>query len=94
MAGILKRTCYFEKMGTGEVRISEMAVCVTGIGSMCEPFELNNRYVQQKDFSDFDPTDMMVKVDELTPSDLQGSLFLSGGSTEPIHGLINCKVGK
>lgn len=93
MSGILKRTIFYEKMKTGEVRFSDYAVVVTDIGTMVEPFEINNR-LDFCDYADYDPTDMMVKVDEVQPCDILGSEFLSGGATTPLSGGNTLRIGK
>ena len=80
MSGILKRRIFLcdrpedlgKKNGHTVVRFTDFAIVTTGIGSMVEPFLINDIHGLNGTMpSEYDPTDMMRRIDAIgsgTPS--------------------------
>jgi len=84
---ILKREALYSVKG-GQVKFLDWAITTTSIGACAEPFTVNARRQPSANALDFDPSDMMVKVDDLHQVDDEGEATraLSFGSATPIHG--------
>lgn len=66
MSGIIRRTMFYEKGRDGEFRFNDWCHVTTGIGAMVEPAQpINGRKSPATPFGTYDPTDQMVRVDEL-----------------------------
>lgn len=83
---ILNRQVMYSVKG-GQVKFLDWAVTSTTIGSCVEPFIMNDRSVPGDSTPDYDPSDMMVKVDGFLAADDDDHVkrLLAGGS-EQIHG--------
>lgn len=80
---IQKRTIFFEKKANVPIRYSDFAMVTTTLGSMVEPFCFANRIFDYN--TDYDPTDQIARVDDMTGIDLdKEQLLLSGG--DHLHG--------
>lgn len=84
---ILKREVLFSTKG-GQVKFLDWAITKTTLGACAEPFNMNER-ARAADGSvvDFDPSDMMVKVDALVQveDEIQANTALSG-SLDHVNG--------
>lgn len=87
MSEVLKRTVFYETVN-GNVRFQDWALATTSIGTMAEPFNVNNRHVVNTNTPDFDYTDSTNRVDEMREIDSNKLLsILSGGNGGgSIHG--------
>ena len=82
---ILKRTVFYDYTG-GVVRFWDWAEVLTTVGTMVEPFTPGARYSPQTPTIEFDPTDEVVRIDEMRALDIDRSmLYLSGGENQ-LHG--------
>ena len=88
---ILKRTVFFDNT-SGIKRFWDFALVQTTLGAMVEPFTANDRKGGSPVIN-YDPTDMMVRIDEIEgkPIDVQqlvlsGGFHLHGGTTLPRNG--------
>jgi len=84
---ILKRTALYSTKG-GQVKFLDWAITQTSVGACAEPFTVNERLAAGANFADFDPSDIMVKVDDLMRVDDEGAAIrqLSHGDGMPLHG--------
>ena len=84
---IQKRSVLYFKDDKGQFRFSGWAVTTTTLGAMMEPFNIDDHHVGSQDIVDFDPSDPMVRIDELQSVDpLKECIGLSHGETMEIHG--------
>lgn len=66
MSGIISRTAYYEKGADGAMKFHDYSTVLTGIGVMVELAQpLNLRKSAFTAMREYDPTDQMVRVDEL-----------------------------
>jgi hypothetical protein len=88
MSSILKREVFFDNTG-GIARFWDWALTTTTLGSMAEPFNVNDRF-KGDGVSEYDPTDDMTRIDEIRASsvDTQAKV-LSGGDHALIGGPLN-----
>lgn len=95
---ILRRVLFADKSVSGILRFSDWAAVTTTSGYMVEPgFCINNRTPVATGLTNFDPTDMMNRVDDIQMIDmLQETTLLSGGAADPpLHGGVTMpRVGK
>ena len=70
---IKNRTVFYSTKG-GQVKFLDWAHTVTSIGMMAEPFSMNLRGSPNSNILDYDPSDMMVKVDRLQQVEDEGDL--------------------
>lgn len=75
---IQKRTVFYDNTD-GIARFWDWAQVTTTLGKMSEPFLPNNRHDLNHDFEQYDPTDEIVRIDEVRalPHD-QNQVILSG----------------
>lgn len=92
---ILNRTVYFEKDASGICRFSDWATVTTTIGAMAEPFVANERYGFGP-YQDFDPSDEIVRVDNIRAIvDGQDFKFLTNsGEPQFTGGVLQPKTGR
>jgi hypothetical protein len=86
---ILKRTVLYYKSDDGQYRFPGWAVTITTEGACLEPFNISDRFVTGlgQSIADFDPSDIMTRVDELQPiNDLTDWAVMSFGETMPTCG--------
>ena len=91
---ILKREVLYSVKG-GQIKFLDWAITKTTLGACAEPFQMNNRVGTADDSRvDFDPSDMMVKVDRLHLVDGEGQAktHLSGGGTQLNGGNLQPRV--
>ncbi len=84
---ILKREVLYSVKG-GQVKFLDWAITKTTLGTCAEPFQINSRVGTSDDSrADFDPSDIMVKVDRLhqVGDEIEAKTALSGGGTQ-LHG--------
>lgn len=94
MATILKRTVFYDDTD-GYVRFRDWARVITNQGTMHEPFIVNNRFIGNEDFDDFDPEDEMARIDEIRRIDaLKENNIYSGGGDVVNGGVHMPRVGK
>ena len=87
MSGILRRTVYYDERPAGPFNFLGFARVTTGIGTMIEPFQPGIRHAVGTAIGEYDPEDMMVRIDVLQRIDgRQQKAILSGGSSIPLHG--------
>lgn len=81
---ISRRTVFYDNTN-GVKRFWDWALVLTDIGTMVEPFMVNNRFYNGPS-GEFDPTDEICRIDEIRsiPIDKQ-QLALSGGDHH-LHG--------
>lgn len=91
---ILNRQVLYSVKG-GQVKFLDWAITKTTLGACAEPFQMNNR-VGTSDGSraDFDPSEMMTKVDRLflVDDETQAKTHLSGGGTQLNGGNLQPRV--
>jgi len=90
---ILKRTVLYyppsPKSPRGTFRFPGWALVTTTLGTMLEPFNINDRFVtgMGQSVMDFDPSDIMARVDDMQPvSDRLDWKTTSFGETMPVGG--------
>lgn len=85
MASILKRTVFYDNKDNVK-RFWDWAIVQTTLGTMAEPFCVNNRHSINVANQQFDPTSIMCRIDDMVEADMNKSaIMLSGGSTQ-LHG--------
>lgn len=85
---IQKREVFFDDTG-GIARFWDWALVTTTLGTMAEPFSPNDR-TKIDGVSEFDPTDMMARIDGIRASSVDKQLYvLSGGEHALIGGPLN-----
>lgn len=85
---IQKRTVFYSTKG-GQVKFLDWALTITTLGACAEPFDMNNRdNGPNNDLPDFDPSDPMVKVDEIVRVEDEDAVYrlLSSLESPPLHG--------
>lgn len=92
---ILKREVFYSTKD-GKVQFLDWARTTTTLGVMAEPFTMNDRKIPtgpddaQDGIQDFDPSDIMVKVDALQRTEnfdsLKRDLFADQTGRQPLHG--------
>jgi len=93
---ILSRTVYYDTTG-GFVRWRDWAKVITTLGTMFEPHNVNHRKTPNTDLEDFDPEDMMARVDDLRRIDAtqEQRIFSAGEEGAPHMGGVHMpRVGK
>lgn len=84
---IFKRTVYYGKSSGDNIRFLPYAMVDTTIGSMVEPFNVNQMHTPDQDFETYDPADEVNRVDLVERIDLRDyRSVLSYGSATPMHG--------
>jgi len=84
---ILRRSALYTQKKGGQVRFLNWALTITKMGTMAEPFILNDRISPTTQIGDYDPSDPMSRVDELVGVDPNKSEWAATmGDTIPIHG--------
>lgn len=90
---IQKRTVFYDNTG-GIARFWDWALVTTTIGSMAEPFVVNDRHAMEKSI-EYDPTDEIVRVDEIRAHTIDSQqLELSGGQHHLHGGVLVPRVGR
>lgn len=84
-SGIVKRTVFYDNTD-GVKRFWDWALARTSLGTMAEPFVANNRHSVGTVNIQFDPTDMISRIDDIKEADIDQSLLLLSGGDEQIHG--------
>lgn len=82
---IQKRTVFFDDTG-GFVRFWDWALVTTTLGTMAEPFLPNGRHLVGADFGQFDPTDLVSRIDEIKVSSVDTQLLTLSGGAHQLHG--------
>jgi hypothetical protein len=82
---IQKRTVFFDDTG-GFVRFSDWALVTTTLGTMAEPFLPNSRHMLDVDFSEFDPTDPIARVDEIRQISVDVQMHALSGGDHALNG--------
>lgn len=84
---ILKRTVFYSSKG-GQIKFLDWASTMTTLGACAEPFMMNDRGADNVTMADFDPSDMMAKVDEMHRVDDEDMTKRSLSSQEepPLNG--------
>ncbi len=86
---ILRRRAFYSAKG-GQIKFLDWAHTTTTLGVMAEPFMINDRHEKNSNYADFDPSDIMVQVHEMTPvedeGDLKNKLSGSPAAGPPLHG--------
>jgi len=91
---IQKRTVFYDNTG-GIARFWDWALVTTTLGTMAEPFQPNARYAAQTEFGQFDPTDMIARIDDIQISSVDTQLqTLSGGVHALNGGALNPRDGR
>ena len=84
---ILSRSVLYYKSPNGPFRFPGWAITNTTLGSCLEPFNISDRYVHNYGLSDFDPSDIIARVDDLQPiNDLNDWKVTSFDEVQPIGG--------
>lgn len=85
---IQKREVFFDYTG-GIARFWDWSLTTTTLGVMAEPFLANDRY-KRDGVSEFDPTDMMARIDNIRAATVDRQLqMLSGGDHALIGGSLH-----
>lgn len=85
MSGVKHRTCFYDD-STGVVRWQDWALVKTAVGDCCEPNPvLNRRHMPDTDFANFDPTDMISRVDAIERVDLKRQYTFLGDACGGVH---------
>jgi len=91
---ITNRTVYFD-VTNGVARFWDWATVTTTIGSMSEPFIVNARTSTGTPKIEFDPTDEISRIDNITGRDIDKSLLvLSGGDYQLTGGYLIPRDGR
>ena len=78
---IQNRTVFYDYTN-GIARFWDWALITTTLGTMVEPFQLGKHQLDTPSI-EFDPTDEIVKINEIRAADVDKSLLiLSGGVTQ------------
>jgi len=82
-----KREVFYSVKG-GQVKFMDWAITTTTLGACVEPFQVNARLNPAVGIVDFDPSDIMVKVDEMhqVSSEDAADRMLSFGGGARLHG--------
>jgi hypothetical protein len=84
---ILRRSVLYYKKPDGQYIFPGWAIVTTTLGAMLEPFNISDHFSPSQTIVDFDPSDMMVRIDELQPiNQLTDWKITSFGETMPIAG--------
>jgi hypothetical protein len=93
MSGILKRTVFYVQPHRFKGEIAPMrfigwAKVVTGLGTMMEPFNIDDRFNHGMSVRDFDPSDPMSRVDGLqnVPEGQEYKILSFGSADSPHNG--------
>lgn len=93
---ILKRTVYYDITG-GVCRFLDFAKVTTTLGSMVEPFTVQERRTNGHDIENFDFTDAISRIDTIEQIDVHKANRLLSGvekNTIPLHGgTLNPRLG-
>lgn len=82
---ILSRTAFYDNQKS-VVRMWDWALVKTSLGMMAEPFMMNLRHVQDIDFANYDPEDIISRVDELVSLDVNKQQLVLSNGTDHLHG--------
>lgn len=84
---IRKRTVFYSDKG-GQIKFLDWALVMTSLGACAEPFDMNNRGQPNTDIPDYDPSDMMTKVDRLERVEDEDAVYrlLSSLEEPPLNG--------
>lgn len=82
---IQRRTVFYD-IKDGVIRFNDWAKVTTTLGSMSEPFMVQQRSMHDTDFPNYDFTDEVNRIDDIKQMDVhKATLLLSGGDAQ-IHG--------
>jgi hypothetical protein len=81
---ILKREVFYDRTN-GINRFWDWALTTTTLGTMAEPFLPNDRF-RMDGVSEFDPTDMMNRIDEIRASTIDTQLQVLSGGAQALTG--------
>lgn len=81
---ILKREVFYDNTG-GIARFWDWAITTTTLGTMAEPFLPNDR-LMINGVSEFDPTDMMNRIDDIRASSIDTQAQVLSGGTHALNG--------
>lgn len=82
---IQKRTVFYDD-ATGVVRFNDWALVTTTLGTMAEPFSGQERRMEDTNFTNFDFTDEINRIDEIRQMDIHKSMIQLSGGDAQIHG--------
>lgn len=85
MSGIIKRTIFYY-IFNNTVRFLDWAVVETGLGQMVEPFQVNMRRSINVDQQDYDPEDMIARVDGMERISHGHNRLILGHGDPSLHG--------
>ena len=86
MASIRRRRVFYNKKNDGQYRFLGWAHVVTSMGVMAEPFNLNDRHVPSNNMANYDPSDMMARIDDLQQIEDGKEIRVISFDNDPIHG--------
>ena len=86
MSGILGRTVFYDNVNGDGIRFMDFAHCITKIGVMLEPFQVDDRWQFNRQFTSYNPGDMINKIDNMKNCNMKGKHnIMNFGSGEHIH---------
>lgn len=85
MSGITRRTVYYY-VKDGIVRFLDWASITTGLGAMVEPFQVNKRHSTGAAIIEFEPDDMIARIDEMERISFDHHRLILGHGDPALHG--------
>jgi len=82
---IQARSVFFDNTNN-IVRFWDWAIVTTTLGTMAEPFVVNERTQLNTPTIEFDPTDEMVRIDNIRAMPVGQSYNVLSGDDMPMHG--------
>ena len=94
MSEVQRRTVFYDDTG-GYIRFMDWALVTTQLGTMVEPFQVDERHGVGINYTQFDPTDSEARIDEMRRIDADKlELVLSGGDHHLHGGTMRPKTGR
>jgi len=90
---IQKRTVFYDNAG-GVARFWDWARVTTTLGSMSEPFAIDQRHSNDTDFETIDPEDEMRRVDEIRAASADKTQIILGGGDHTMGGYHLPRTGR
>jgi len=86
MSGILARTVFYENTNGDGVRFMDFAHAITGIGVMMEPYQIDDRWQFNMQFTNYGRRDMINRVDNMKNCSMRGRNRIENfGNNYKIH---------
>lgn len=86
MSGITRRTVYYENTDGEGIKFLDWAIATTGIGSMMEPFQIDDRCHFNMQFDSYGRRDMINRVDVMRGCNMRGTNHIMNfGNNYKIH---------